>query len=132
LGESLGTTPKEVASKLAAYGVAGRQGDAANCAIARYMGAIIGTEPGVRAISVFDRSIRVTLTPGHLPVVVRLPRPIAKFVRAFDSGCYPELVAGSDLQAANDPETAKPVEAEPVSRPSRMGNQSGIIRTGRR
>jgi hypothetical protein len=90
----------EVASNLAAYHVVGQPGDAANCAIARYMGAIIGTEHSVRGISVFDRSIRVTLMARHLPVIVRLPRPIAKFVRAFDSGCYPELVDSCDAKAA--------------------------------
>jgi hypothetical protein len=77
------------------------------------MGAVIGTEHGVRAISVFDRSIRVTLMPGHLPVIVRLPRPIAKFVRAFDSGCYPELVAGSDLKVESNPKWLDQLEARP-------------------
>jgi hypothetical protein len=97
----LGTTPTEVASNLAALHVVGQPGDAANCAIARYMGAIIGTEHYVRAISVFDRSIRVTLLAGYLPVIVRLSRPIAKFVRAFDSGCYPDLVDRNRAKAAD-------------------------------
>jgi hypothetical protein len=50
------------------------------------------TEQSVADISVRDRAIHLTRCQGHVPLVIRLPRPVIKFVRAFDDGRYPELV----------------------------------------
>ncbi len=29
---------------------------------------------------------------SRVPIIVKLPKPVCAFIRAFDSGCYPELV----------------------------------------
>ena len=92
LGESLGSSPGLVASNLAALQVVGKPRHSTDCAIARYLAAIVGTEQAVRTVSVSDRSVHLTLIGRRLPLRVRLPRQICKFIQAFDAGCHPELV----------------------------------------
>jgi hypothetical protein len=92
LGESLGSTPGQVASNLAALRVVGMPKHSTDCVIARYLGAIVGTEQAVKTISVSDRSVHVKVVAGRLPLRVRLPRPLCRFILDFDSGCYPDLV----------------------------------------
>ncbi len=72
--------------------------DSTQCALARCLWAIVGTESSVIKVAVTDRSIHVKRSPYHLPVIVRLPKPVRTFIRAFDSGCYPELVGTADEQ----------------------------------
>jgi hypothetical protein len=81
-----------VASNLAALRVVGMPKHSTDCAVARYLGAIVGTERCVRTISVSDRSVHVTLVGGHVPLRVSLPKPVCKFIQGFDSGCYPDLI----------------------------------------
>jgi hypothetical protein len=92
LGESLGATPGLVAANLVALRVMGMPKHSTDCAVARYLGAIVGTERCVKAISVSDRSVHVTLMGGHVPLRVGLPKPVCKFIQGFDSGCYPDLI----------------------------------------
>jgi hypothetical protein len=72
--------------------VVGKPRHSTDCAIARYLAAIVGTEQTVRTVSVSDRSVHLTLVGRRLPLRVRLPRQICKFIQAFDAGCHPELV----------------------------------------
>jgi hypothetical protein len=91
-GESLGSTPAEVASTLADFGVSGTPRSSTGCAIARYLRVIIGTEPGISEIAVSMRSVHISCEGRTFPIIVKLPRPISKFIRAFDCDSYPELI----------------------------------------
>jgi hypothetical protein len=62
--------------------------------MARYLQAVIGAEMSVRRVVVKERSIRLYRTGYRLPVYATLPVSISKFIRAFDAGCYPELIDG--------------------------------------
>ena len=90
--ETLGPTAAAVAGTLRQLDVRGTPKDSTQCALARCLWAIVGTESSVIKVAVTDRSIHVKRSPYHLPVIVRLPKPVRTFIRAFDSGCYPELV----------------------------------------
>lgn len=92
--ESMGSSPGEVAGRLAGEGVRGVPAEVSECVLARYLQAVIGAEMSVRRVVVKERSIRV-FRPGYrLPVLVTIPLPVSKFIRAFDAGCYPELIDG--------------------------------------
>jgi hypothetical protein len=88
-----------VASNLAALRVVGKPKHSTECAIARYLGAIVGAERCVKTISVSDRSVQITLNGRRVPLRVRLPKAVCKFIQAFDSGCYPGLIDRSNLPA---------------------------------
>jgi hypothetical protein len=90
---TLGPTAAAVAGTLAQLGVRGRPKDSTQCALARYLWVIVGPERSVINIAVTERSVRVKRSPGHLPLIIGLPRPVRTFIRAFDSGCYPDLLA---------------------------------------
>jgi hypothetical protein len=89
-----------VASNLAALQVLGKPRHSTDCAIARYLAAIVSTEQSVKTVTVPDRSVHLTLTGRRRPPRVRLPRQICKFIQAFDAGCHPELI---DLSGLPDP-----------------------------
>jgi hypothetical protein len=91
-GESLGSSPTEVASTLADLGVHGVPRSSTGCAIARYLRVIIGTEPAVSEIAVSMRSVHISYEGRTFPIIVKLPRPVSKFIRAFDADSYPELI----------------------------------------
>jgi hypothetical protein len=117
---TLGPTPGQVASSLTQLNVRGVPKDSSQCALARCLWAIVGTERSVVNVAVTDRSIHVKRSPGHLPIIVRLPRAVRTFIRAFDSGCYPELVGSRDGQRTE----AEPVLGPLVSLRSEEGESS--------
>lgn len=87
----LGTTAVEVAESLQAAGVTGSRGDPRDCAVARYLGAVVGGERDVAGVSV-GRSVLWLSRRGLRPAVrVPLPVPVRHFVAAFDAGAHPEL-----------------------------------------
>lgn len=88
LGESAGT----VAHRLRSEGVRGLPGEPTDCALARYLQAVVGSEMAVGRIVVKERMLCIRRTDGGMPILLRLPRAAARFVRAFDGGCYPDLV----------------------------------------
>jgi hypothetical protein len=90
---TLGPTATAVAGTLTQLGVRGCPKDSTQCALARYLWVIVGSERSVINITVTDRSVHVRRSPGHLPLIVGLPKPVRTFIRAFDGGCYPELLA---------------------------------------
>ena len=90
--ESMGSSPGEIAGWLAADGVRGIPAEVSECVLARYLQAVIGTEVSVRRIVVKERSIRLYRAGCHFPAVVALPLAVSRFIRAFDAGCYPELI----------------------------------------
>jgi hypothetical protein len=94
--ESLGESPAAIARRLGAEGVRGCPGKPNECAIARYLQVVIGSERAVTTVEVFQRSLLVSRR-HRLPILLRLPQPVVSFVRAFDSGCFPELVEAQEV-----------------------------------
>jgi hypothetical protein len=89
---ALGSTPDSVADSLAVEGVQGVPKSPGDCAMARYLSAVIGTERSVSSISVSYHSVHINRGRTSLPVVVRLPKGPSGFVREFDNGAYPHLI----------------------------------------
>ena len=92
--QEIGDSPDAVAGRLNEEGVRGLPGEVSECALARYLQAVVGTEMSVRRVVVKEWSVRVFRTGSRLPSVTLLPGPVARFIRAFDAGCYPELIDG--------------------------------------
>lgn len=89
--DELGHTEAEVSQSLRDAGVSGTRGDPRECAIARYLGAVVGAEPGISGVSV-GRTVLWLSRRGMRPAVrVTLPVPVRRFVAAFDAGVHPEL-----------------------------------------
>jgi hypothetical protein len=81
-------SPGELRSSVTAWTalhVVGKPKNAADCAIARYLWALVGTEQSVRSISVWSRRVQMNQAGRNLSVNVSLPKPVSDFIRAFDS-----------------------------------------------
>ena len=96
----LGTTVSEVVTSLEQSGVHGIPGNGTQCPVARYLHAIVGPDPRVRAIMVSGRAVTinpVTINPGRHwwsgRVVVPLPPPVRAFIEQFDRGGFVGLIA---------------------------------------
>ncbi len=93
----LGGSPDEVAASLRRVGVAGVPKSNRSCAIAQYLTAVMGGEPGVRSVVVGPCSLVIHLIgskdgrPGGR-LLVQLPKPVRRFVAAFDAGQFPTMV----------------------------------------
>jgi hypothetical protein len=94
--KGLGSTADEVAESLGRSGVEGVPKSNRSCAVARYVTAVMGGEPGVRSVAVGPCSLVVNLVrpedarpAGRL--LVQLPKPVRQFVSAFDAGQFPDL-----------------------------------------
>lgn len=105
----LGSTPDEVARTLESTGVQGVPRDNRSCAVALYLSALVGSEPGIRSVAVGPCSLMITLvTPvdarpaGRLQV--QLPKAVRGFVAAFDARHYPEVTR--DVREAPSPVAA--------------------------
>jgi hypothetical protein len=92
----LGTTADEVASSLDASGVRGTPRSNRTCPVALYLSAVMGADPRVRSVTVGHCSMVIALaTPDLRPagrLLVQLPKPVRRFVSAFDALKYPENV----------------------------------------
>jgi hypothetical protein len=91
----LGEDRSAVAGTLARAGVQGVPADADRCAVAQYLQAVVGADPRVESIGVHVGHVRVWLSDQrrlHLPVRVRVPGSVRKFVAAFDASVYPTLI----------------------------------------
>jgi hypothetical protein len=107
LTESLGSSPGAVAASLVALQVHGCPRNSAECAIARYLRAVVGTDASVADLSVSDRRVHVARTDRHLPMTVRLPTPITRFIRAFDDGGYPDLIDSTRTEGCSPTVSSK-------------------------
>jgi hypothetical protein len=92
----LGACPDEVAESLRAAGVTGVPMDNRRCAVALYLGALMGGDPRVRSVNVGRCSLFIdTLAPPEFRpagrLLVQLPKPVRQFVAAFDTQSYPEV-----------------------------------------
>jgi hypothetical protein len=91
----LGDTPDEVAESLQAAGVRGVPRDNRSCAVAVYVSALMGSEPRIRSVAVGHCALSISMvTPDHRPagrLMVQLPKPVRRFVAAFDGDAYPSV-----------------------------------------
>jgi hypothetical protein len=90
----LGGRAEDVAANLAAEGVRGLPRDRNNCAIARYLNAVLGADPQVRAIVVGSSKLWVRRAPWwSAATLVEIPVPVQQFISLFDSDTYPDLIS---------------------------------------
>lgn len=93
----LGRSSEEVAASLHEVGIEGVPKSNRSCAIALYLQAVMGGEPEVRAVVVGPCSLVIQLIgprdgrPGGR-LLVQLPKPVRRFVAAFDAGQFPGMV----------------------------------------
>lgn len=92
----LGRDADEVAESLEEAGVKGVPKSNRTCAIALYLNAAIGADPRIRSVAVGHCSLLVDLAAppdfrhaGRL--AVQLPKPVRRFVTAFDAQHYPKI-----------------------------------------
>lgn len=109
----LGTSRVEVAGSLCDAGVWGTRNNPSCCAVASYLGAVLGADPRVRSLTTGQSQVKIMVN-GRIrflpPSVVRVPLPLSvrQFIVAFDRGIYPMLVrnpASSSRQASESAST---------------------------
>ena len=93
----LGTSRAAVAASLCDAGVWGTRNNPSCCAVASYLGAVLGADPRVRSLTTGQSQVKIIINGPirFLPSsVVRVPLPpsVRQFVVAFDRGVYPMLV----------------------------------------
>ena len=90
---ALGTEPGQVARSLAAAGVKGVPSNYFDCAIAVYLGAVVGVDPQVEHLKVSKGEVMIERGRWwRRPVVVSLPAAVRDFIVAFDARGYPDLI----------------------------------------
>jgi hypothetical protein len=115
----LGTGQDEVADSLHRAGVSGVPKDNRSCAVALYVGAVMGSDPRIRSIRVGHCSVLIDIATVDTAVdlgavgtegiataapcawrpagrmLVQLPKPVRQFVAAFDARRYPAVTRGT-------------------------------------
>ena len=90
----LGGSAEDVAATLAGEGVRGLPRDRNNCAVARYLNAVLGADPQVRGIVVGSSKLWVRRAPWwSAATLVEIPVPVQQFISLFDSDTYPHLIS---------------------------------------
>jgi hypothetical protein len=92
----LGRDPAEVAESLHEAGVQGVPKDNRACAVALYLTALTGSDPRIRSVAVGHCSLLIDTAapPDFHPagwLLVQLPKPVRRFVAAFDAHQYPMI-----------------------------------------
>ena len=89
---ALGSTQDEVAATLRAAGIKGLPGKACSCPVAEWV-----TWAGFTQVEVGKESITgLYVFTAQEKVVLGHAGPVVDFVRAFDGGGYPDLIAGGE------------------------------------
>lgn len=92
--EALGDDLVTVASTLDAYGARGTPRSADDCVVARYLGAVLGADPAIVSVAVWQRGVRIRwASRRRRSMLVPLPRGVAQFIAEFDAGRFPQLIA---------------------------------------
>jgi hypothetical protein len=112
----LGTTIEDVAATLGSTGVRGIPRSGTGCVLARYVHAVMGPDPRLRAITVTCAAITMTRRRWWLqPVVVSVPPPVQQFIVRFDRWEFSELVAEpGGARATSSPEPPLPSKWTPA------------------
>jgi hypothetical protein len=93
----LGPTSTDVAATLASSGVRGLPRSGTSCAIARYLHAVMAVDPEIQGFIVSCEGVTVSVRQWWSPdIMVPVPAPVRQFIRQFDSGDFPALVADRD------------------------------------
>ncbi len=92
LVEDLGSTHHAIAESLAEHGVRGVPGNHEQCALARYLRAVVGADPETVTVSIPGPTLHVQLSKGRPAVRLRLTPEVRAFIQAFDAGLFPNLV----------------------------------------
>ncbi len=90
----LGGSAEAVATELHSAGVKGVPGSGTGCAIARYVNAVMGSDPRLGPITVSNEA--VTILGRHWwtpPVIVPVPLPVRSFIVRFDREDFVNLTA---------------------------------------
>ncbi len=125
----LGKDPDEVARSLHEAGVQGVPMSNETCAVALYLAALMGSDPRVRSVGVGHCAVRIDTAapPDFHPagwMFVQLPKPVRRFVAAFDDRQYPEVTRQPAVESR--PQTARVVPGRPEQpRLHRVGPSSG-------
>lgn len=91
---SLGAEPQAIAANFAHLGMHGIPHDPHNCVVARYLSAIVGTDPAVSRVVVSRTDLALRRSRRFaLPIRVPLPPAMRNFITAFDAYEIPDLVA---------------------------------------
>jgi hypothetical protein len=90
----LGSTTEEVVTTLEQSGVRGIPGNGTQCAVARYLHAVMGADPGVREVIVGNHAVNVRPSRRWWStcVVVPLSPIVCSFIQQFDRGSFGSLV----------------------------------------
>lgn len=103
----LGKEPGQVAGSLVSAGVKGVPFNYFDCAIAVYLGAVIGADPRVERLTVTKAEVMIECRGWwRRAVVVSLPPAVGDFVARFDAEGFPDL-----LRPAAPPTPARSAEA---------------------
>jgi hypothetical protein len=92
--QGLGPTAEAVAGQLEGTGVKGVPGSGTGCAVARYLNAVMASDPRFGPISVSNEA--VTILGRHWwtpPVVVSVPVAVRSFIVRFDREDFRNLTA---------------------------------------
>jgi hypothetical protein len=107
--KDLGSSADTVAGNLETAGVKGVPGSGTGCAVARYLNAVMASDPRLGPISVNNEA--VTIFGRHWwtpPVVVAVPPPVRGFIVRFDREEFRSLA----VSPANCRRNANPVETD--------------------
>jgi hypothetical protein len=107
--KDLGSTADTVAGNLETAGVKGVPGSGTGCAVARYLNAVMASDPRLGPISVNNEA--VTIFGRHWwtpPVVVPVPPPVRGFIVRFDREEFRNLAVTSP----NSRRHADPVQSD--------------------
>lgn len=90
----LGSTTEDVVTTLEQSGVRGIPGNGTQCAVARYLHAVMGADPGVREVIVGNHAVNVRPSRRWWStcVVVPLSPIVCSFIQQFDRGTFATLV----------------------------------------
>ncbi len=86
--DDLGDHHEKVAARLAELGHLGEQRDTGECPVARYLTAALGVKHVVVA-----PTVAFVFRHDGSSIAVRMPAAAGEFVRRFDAGEFPDLVA---------------------------------------
>jgi len=97
--DGLGPAPIDVASTLQSAGVRGIRRSGTSCAIARYLNAVMTSDPDVQGVMVSCEGVTVSVRQWWSPdILVPVPAPVRQFIRQFDSGDFSALVANRNSE----------------------------------
>jgi hypothetical protein len=93
----LGSTHQEVASTLHRAGIRAVPKQPDNCAVAMYLGAVLGADSRIHSVTVGSNCLKAATkqaTPFYFygTMLIPVPKAVGQFIAAFDEGRYPELV----------------------------------------